>query len=387
MRNVPISKQVLFFLSILIVSFAFFTLIPSLFPHPEDFSPFAYAVAFLASLEVWLLIKEKKRKWLLVPILLVCLLALLDESGYGSEVMDIPPIYSQRLHTEIRDLHNLIGIAMDISIEALEDANWNGNLFVGFLTLDAILLIGGLTFGWILRFRLPSVLKLLRKRILWLASGFWLTSGIAGAVYLLTLPPDPKNAFFLGYSLARLLSFASVFLLSSIPLVALIYRRHDSLSKEPSRWIEKNNRNLRMVCGAIVFAGLAYQLYATFIFLPDQQTWAARFTPLALWLTSIAWFAFLGLRAWSGGLREPLSKFLARFINFLRREPAYFFMGGAILLILVAQLNDQDVIPLSKLIQTPGFHIKNWGLWIEETFEMISGFLFIAGAFYFPESK
>jgi hypothetical protein len=74
-------------------------------------------------------------------------------------------------------------------------------------------------------------------------------------------------------------------------------------------------------------------------------------------------------------------------MSFLSREPSYFYAGAAVLLILVAQLIDQDIIPLNAMIRTPGFHVKLWGLWTEETFEMNGAFMFIAAACYFPKSK
>src|SRR3990172_4282407 len=120
MRNVPLRNQITTVLLILAVSFFLFTLFPTVFPHPEDFSPYAYVVAFLAGIEIFILIRHAKRRWFLLPILILCLLALLDETGYGSEVMNIKPFYSQTLHTEIRDLHNAIGLAIELGAQALE---------------------------------------------------------------------------------------------------------------------------------------------------------------------------------------------------------------------------------------------------------------------------
>lgn len=388
MRNVPLRKQLLVFFLILSVSFILFTLVPSLFPHPEDFSPYAYIVAFIACLEVWLLMEDGKRKCLLLPILLVCVLALLDETGYGSEVMDIPPIYySQTLHTQIRDLHNLIGIAIELGSQALVGAQWNGPLFGVFLAVDGLLLAAGLFFGWLLRFRVPRTEEGLRRRILWLTAGFWFASGLAAAIYLLSLTQDPTNAFFLGYSAIRLASVLGIFAISTALGILLFSQRKSPRLRNISGWLTKHSRIVLIFCEFLILVCLAYQLYAPFVFLPDQQTRLERITPLGLWLQAIAWFALLGAHAWRGGLREPVSRLFSRFADFLRREPAYLYMGCAVGLIVIAQLIDQGLIPLNTMIRTPGFHVSLWGLWTEETFEMNGAFMFIAAAFYFPKTK
>ncbi len=389
MKNPSLRDHLVTFLLILIVSFLLFTFFPGLFPHPEDFSPYVYVVAFLACIEVWFLVKGSKRRWLLVPVLLICLLALLDETGYGSEVMDIAPIYSQTLHAEIRDLHNLIGIAVELGSLALEEAHWNGNLFVGFLALDGFLLAAGFLLGWLLRFRLPRNEKSVRQRTAWLMALFWFASGLAASLYLLILPRDPKNALFLGYSATRLFSVAVAFLVSSTPIAILVAQRkkRQVQTKAFSNWLDKHNRTLFVVSIALILISLAYQIYAPFVFLPDEQTRLERVTPLMLWLLAVAWFALLGALAWRGGLRRPISGLFGRLVNFLRREPAYFYTTCAVVLILIAQLIDRSVIPLNTLIHTPNFQVKLWGLWTEEIFEMNGAFLFIVAAFYFPKTK
>lgn len=374
MRDVPLKKQLITVLLILVMSYSLFTFFPTLFPHPEDFSPYVYAVAFLICIEVWLLIRNGRRRWLLLPVLLVLLLALLDETGYGSEVMDIPPIYSQTLHTEIRDLHNLIGIAVELGSQALKEAHWNGNLFAALLAQDGVLLVAGILFGLLLRFRFPRSEEKVSTRIFRLVAYFWLASGLAATVYLLSLPRDPTNAFFLGYSATRIVSIVITFLISTTPLALLISQRKKPQLKNVTNWLYGRRRAILFVCISLILISFAYQLYAPFVFLPDQQTRLERITPIVLWLLAVAWFALLGAHAWRGGLREPVSKLFGRFADFLRREPAYFYMGSAVFLIVVAQLIDQDIIKL-------------WGLWTEEIFEMNGAFLFIAAAFYFPKRK
>lgn len=389
MRTRPLWKHLVTVLTILGSSYLLFTLFPSLFPHPEDFSPYTYVVAFVALVESWLMLKDGKRRWLLLPILFLCLLALLDETGYGSEVMDIKPFYSQTLHTEIRDLHNAIGLAIELGARALEDWHWNASLFVNFLTLDGILLAAWLLFGSLLRFRTPRSEEKLRNRILWLVAGFWLASGLTAAVYLLRLPQDPKNAFFLGHSAIRLISAVGTFVISAAPIAFLMYQRKtpQGFPKSISNWLSEHSRVMLVVSIMLALVSFAYQFYAPLVFLPDQQTRLERITPIVLWLLAFAWFALLGLMAWRGHLRRPITELGTRLAEFLRREPGYFYTIGALTLILIAQLIDRDLIPLNTLIQTPNFYVKLWGLWTEETFEMTGAFLFITAAFYFPKTK
>lgn len=387
MRNVPLRNQITTVLLILAVSFFLFTLFPTVFPHPEDFSPYAYVVAFLAGIEIFILIRHAKRRWFLLPILILCLLALLDETGYGSEVMNIKPFYSQTLHTEIRDLHNLITVGIELGGQALEKAHWNGVIFANFLSFDGLLLAAGLVFGWLLRFRIPKSEEKVRDRIVWLTSGFWFFSGLAAVGYLLSLPQDPKNAFLFGHSITRLLSLIGVFFLSTAPVAILISQRNSQrFLKSLSTWLS-DHISMISLSGIILLLTIFYQFYVPFIFLPDQLARLDRITPLVLWLMAVCWFAMLGIQAWHGGLLTPITDLILHFANFLRREPAYFYMISAVFLILVAQLIDKGIIPLNTLIRTPNFHIKLWGLWTEETLEMDGAFLFLLATFYFPEAK
>jgi hypothetical protein len=385
---VSLSRHVITFMLILVISFILFTLFPSIFPHPEDFSPYAYVVAFLAGLVVWLLLKESTRKWMLIPVLLVCFFALLDETGYGSEVMDIPPIYSQSLHTEIRDLHNLIGIGVELASKALEEANWNGALFLAFLAIDLLLVVGALGFGWLYRQNKRKDNSVRQNRIVWLISSFWFIFGLFTTIFLIILPQDPKNAFIFGYSFLRVGMLVLVIVLSFTPFFALLYfRKKQKFRQTLVNQLNKSITYFVVISLLLIIGALAYQIYAPFIFLPDQQIRLERLTPLIMWALAIAWFTLLAAIAWRGGLSEPLTNKFQRFLGFLRREPAFFYLGAALLLILVAQFIDQDVIPLNTMIKTPGFHVKLWGLWTEETFEMNGAFMFIAAAFYFPKRK
>jgi hypothetical protein len=389
MKTRSLWQHLLIVFAIVLTSFVLFTFFPSIFPHPEDLSPFAYVIAMLAGIEVFILLKDGRRRWFVAPVLILCLLALLDETGYGSEVMSIKPFYSQTLHVEIRDLHNLIGIAMELGTKALSDRHWDGNLFTQFLIIDGIFLIAGFFFTWLLRFQMPANEERIKKRILLLTSEFWLLAGFLTAIYLFSLPQDPKNTFLLGHSLTRLISAAGPISISLVPIIVLSVGNFANKTggRSVTNRLSRQIRPIQVISILLSLASLVYQLYAPFIFLPDQQVRLQRISPIVVWLLGISWVTVLSIRAWQGGLRKPLTDMFLRFTNYLRREPAYFYMISAVIIILFAQLIDQSFIPLNTMIQTPNFHVQLWGLWTEEIFEINGAFLFTLSAFYFPKQK
>jgi hypothetical protein len=356
------------------VSYTAFTVWRGQVPHPEDASPFFYAVAFIAGVQMWLLL-PKERKWLYVPVLVLCLLALLDEAGYGSEVMDIAPIYSESMNTEIRDLHNAIAIGIGLLTAWLEEMRWNWDLFVSFLTPDAAVLGGAVAFGWLQRRgakrrKAPAW----KQRALWVTAGFLAAAALISAGYLFSLPPDPRNAILLGYSAVRLASALSVLTIGLTPLVVIWRSNQAKLLKRIEAFMRSRAASVGQAflwVGAL--AMVAYQFYAPFLFLPDDRVRLERITPLALWLLASAVFLLLGMRAWRGGLARSVRTFIGGILTFFRREPAFFYGGAALFLILVAQLNDKHLFPIDEAT----------GLWIEEVFETTGSFMFIAAAVYF----
>ncbi|MEX1248447.1 MAG: hypothetical protein WEA61_08185 [Anaerolineales bacterium] len=374
-------------LLVLSTSYVFFTLFPELFPHPSEFSSFAYAVAFTAMLEVWLLFVPGRRKWLYLPILIICLLALLDEIGYGSEVMDIRPFYSETLHTEIRDLHNAISVLITLGSDWLADLRWIGELSDFFLTLDAVLAAVCLALGWLLRRGLTGAREQAwQSRALSLTLSFTLFTSLAGATWLLVLPQDPKNAWLLGYSTVRLLSAAAILALSLAAGFLLWKQKTKSgeFTAGAKDFVQGRPGRLMMVgLGIAVLAGVAYQVYAPLVFLPDDRTRLERLTPLVIWLFAVALFWLMGALAWRGYFRRSATSVATGFIAFLKREPAFFYAGIALFLILIGQLNDKNILPLDDWIRTPNFRIRAWGLWTEEVFEMVAAFLLIVGTSFF----
>ncbi|MBX3048998.1 MAG: hypothetical protein KIT46_01700 [Anaerolineales bacterium] len=376
MTKTPFRKLLVHCALITAAGFSLYTLFADRLPHPEDISPFVYAIALLVCLLAWLKL-PKGRKWLYGPIVLLCLLALLDESGYGSEVFDIQPFYSTRYNTEVRDLHNAFGLGQELLSLWLAEKNWQAAEFMKFLFLDGALILGGFLFAWGLQ--LSKETERQDRIVRWTPTG-WLLLGLAAAGWLLALPADERTAVWGGYSIARLSTIAGILLASALPLCLARRTGWQPLKAKLAAWLTgRRGQQVALWAAALVLAGLAYQVQATFVFLPDAQVRLARVTPVAMWLLAAAGLAWLSIMAWRGHFRRSLGAWLRDALNWLESEPAYFYAGFALALILVAQLIDREVIPLNQWIP-PAEHIPLWGLWTEEVFEMLGAvFFFLAG--------
>ncbi len=370
-------------LLILAISFVLFTLLPDTLPHPEDFSPWAYLVAFIASVIAWLLLPRNASRWLYAGIVLLCTLALLDESGYGVEIFGWQPLYLEQYHVEIHDLHNLAALGFELLGDFLEESRWNAAQFTSFMLFNAALLALGLIQRALLR--QPAGFKSLQRhhRITSTTAAAIALVGLAAATYLALLPSDEKNSLLLGYSAVRLGSMAVILAGSLAPIAALAFVR-EAAYKWAERFMDATARWLPWIGLAAVIGLIAYQVNSTFVFLPDEQARLERITPLVFWLaTELIILGLAGL-AWQERWQATFIDMWRNFVAFLRQQPAFLYAGFAVLLILIAQLIDQNIIPLNEWIVTPNFHVALWGLWTEELFEMTGAFFFLAAAWFFP---
>lgn len=365
----------------IVAIYALFTGLPGIFPHPEDFSPWVYLIAFIATLVACVQLPKDTRRWPFWTIALLCLLALLDESGYGVEIFDWKPLYLPQYHVYIRDLHSLADFAVELAREMLDELRWSGAHFASFVLFDVGQLLGAGLFAWVCRRGMTQAKEARwQGRIRAVTITAVAVVGLAAAAALLALPADPKNAILLGYSAIRL---GSVFLVLAVSLVPVILNRRsdtkllDLALAGKAGWVTP-------ALWLIAVAGFGYQLYAPFVFLPDQQVQLARITPLVLWLFAEATTIAMARLLWRGKLRRPLSQVWNDVGLALKNEPSFFYVGIALILIFIAQLIDQDLIPLNQWIVTPGFHVDLWGLWTEETFEMTGAFMFLMAAWLFP---
>lgn len=379
MKTWTLSKHAFFALIITVVIYALFTLFPRILPHPEGFSPWVYLLAFFVTfIAAWKVPGPRRwRYWLIVAL---CLIVLLDESGYGVEIFGWRPLYIQEYHVYVRDLHGLAAVLGSALGLWLETMHWSAPLFMKLLFFDLALII----LSWLLtqsfRWGLSNGAETKwRDRIL---SASRVASGLAGLIaagILLGLPGDPKNAFLLGYSVARLGSVAFILLVSFFPfwLHALpkgSERAGDFLS---FRWLTR-------VLGLLVLILLIFETYATFLFLPDQITQVSRLIPIALWVLAEIMIILTAQAVWRGQWRESPSIYWDRFLSYIRNESSFVYVGFAILLIAIAQLIDRGVLPESLWLPTTD---RVWGLWTEETFEMTAAFMFLIAAGLFPRGQ
>jgi hypothetical protein len=376
-------------LLILVAAYAAFTLAPpGSLPHPEDFSPWAYLPAVLALLWACLRLGKVQHGWAYWLIFGLCLLAFLDESGYGVEILGTKPWHIARYNVDIHDIHSLLGLGWELLLDWLQKMRWDERIFAEMLGFDLALLLGGLGFTTLVRHNLAGKKEAAwQLRIQELGLTAWVVICLAAVSALLHLPSDPKNAVFLGLSAARLLSIAALLIAGGLPLLLAIGRpaAWQRGARLFAAWMKKTPGRVYALGVAAVLLGLGFQLYAPFVFLPDQQVLIERIAPLALWLCAAGTLVLLAARQWAGQLRQPLGRRLLELLAGLGREPAFFYAAFAVLLIAIAQLIDLEYIPLNSWIQTPGFHVRLWGLWTEETFEMVAAFEFLAAAFVFPK--
>ncbi len=390
MKNLSLRQHIGLAFLILILSYVLFTLLhPAILPHPEDFSPWAYVVAFLALLVACFRLPKQRGNWRYWFILLLCTLALLDETGYGVEIFGWPPLYLPQYHLEIHDLHNLFNLAVQLASQRLDALHWNGAQFFRFLVLDAVFLMLGALFVVAVRTpRAAAKEAQWQTRIIHLSSVFAAALGMVAAIYLFFLPADPKNAFLFGHSLVRLASAAFILVLSLLPVALMAFKRAQ-FQKSVVQWHKKSRfaAELPAILFVLMLLALAYQLVVPFVFLPDQIARFERVTPLVQWLLAELFIFWLAAMLWAGHFRKPFIELWRDFVASMAREPVFFYAAFAVILIAIAQLIDVNIIPLNDWIKTPNFHVQLWGLWTEETFEMTAAYEFLAASLFFPRRK
>lgn len=387
-RNLSPIKHLAIASGLTVFIYALFTLAQGALPHPEDFSPTVYVVAFTACLLSLLLVGSWRRFWGYLPIWIFCTLAFLDEIGYGAEVdwIDVQPLTIRPYNVQIHDLHNLIGLMVEVLIRNLEARHWNSALFEEFLGLTILLGLFGLAFAVASRLAARPSDPEAMPRLLQTASYFSLAAGATAAIWLLALPRDPRHAFLLGYSVDRIALAAVALIGGAAPWVW--YRLRPARRAETPRVFERKWMRglLAAGAGAILAGYLVYICWAPLEHAVDQRAILARISPLVVWLAAEAWLLLLLLVARKGSFNRPLRSYVQPIDSFFRHHPAYVYTTLSVTLILAAQvLFDKGILPLNRWLVTPGFWLNgNWELWTEETWEMTGGFLFLVASFAFP---
>jgi hypothetical protein len=388
MRKLAWWQHGLLALLVAAVIFAVFTLFLEHMPDPEDFSPQVYFVACLLLLAGSLRLQRAGRhplQWAYWLLLALCVLIFLDEIAYGVELLGFQPIYIERYHFYIRDLHSSIGFVQGVVGEWLQKGGWNAGLFAGLLQLNAALGAALLLLWWLMRRGLPASDEAAwRLRMLRVAAGASLLASLAALLYLLQLPADPKHGVWLGFSVARL---GGLLLLAAAAGLAGWALRALRPGQAAPAWLARRlPGGLQWLLAAIVLAALYFQFRAGFLSMYDELTRLARQLPLVLWAQAQALLAWLALLLWNGRLRRSLGASLRSLLQALRQNPAFIYVLVALGLILIAQLIDQNYLPLNNYISTPNYYIHDWAIWTEETFEMIGAFLFALAALVMPRT-
>lgn len=366
--------------------FAIFTVFQMRLPDPEAFSPQVFFVAAALLLAATVRMGPLPLRWVYWLITGLCIFIFLDEIAYGVELLDFQPIYIERYNFYIRDLHSSIGSLSGVLQEWLPEAGWNPALFATLMRISARVGLGLLAVWALARHGLQAAKEAAwQARILRLTLWASLLTSLITLGYLLWLPADPKNAFLFGFSPARLTVVAGLALAAALAAWLLWQpARWPALQARISAVLGRYALLASLLLAAVALAGLYYQIDASFHFLPDDLVRLQRMMPPVLWAMAQALLLWLAVQLWTGRLRTSVITMLRDTQQAFRQHPAFVYVAFGLFVIFVAQLIDQNLLPLDDLLYTPNYRIQHWAGWTEETLEMIGAFLFLIAAFLVP---
>lgn len=366
--------------------FVLFTVFQVRLPDPEAFSPQVFFVAAALLLAGTVRMGPHPLRWVYWLITGLCIFIFLDEIAYGVELLDFQPIYIERYNFYIRDFHSSIGSLSGVLQEWLPEAGWNPALFATLMRITAGVGLGLLVVWALARHGLQAAKEAAwQTRILRLTLWASLLTSLITLGYLLWLPADPKNAVLLGLSLPRFAVVAGLALAAA--LAAWLLRqpaRWPAVQARISAWLGRYALLASLLLAAVALGGLYYQVDASFHFLPDDLVRLQRILPPVLWAMAQALLLWLAVQLWTGRLRTPVITMLRDIQQAFRQHPAFIYVAVSLLVIFVAQLIDQNLLPLDDMLYTPNYRIQHWAGWTEETLEMIGAFLFLIAAFLVP---
>lgn len=367
--------------------FAVFSQFRKDMPNPEEFSPQVYFIASLMLLAGCIRMGAQPLRWLYWLVFALCVFIFLDEIAYGVELLGFQPIYIARYNFYMRDLHSSISFVRGVLEEWLPQAGWNPALFITFLRIDLVLLLGGLAQWYLARQGLHGASEAnWRARIMTLLAVASAATSLLAVGFLLWLPADPKNALLLGLSPARLAAVAAALLYPGL-LLWLSFKRPDIWQRLFVRLEATLARHPTAITAGLalaVLAGFIFQVQASFTFLPDELVRLTRIAATVVWLMAQALWLWLAVQLWRGRLRTPVITLVRQGWQTIKNHPTLIYVGVALVIVFIAQLIDQNYLPLDELLYTPNYHIHYWATWTEESFEMIGAFLFALGALVMP---
>jgi hypothetical protein len=376
---------------LLLVPFFLYTAFAKYLPFPEDSSPFLYAAATLFCF--WSLSKLKGTSsfWGYIWIPILALFGFLEEISYGMELGWYKPFTVGNPDLLFQDFHNFVHIFIRWVEAGLGLGEWNSDLFGAFLWIDLIVIV--FWFLWLAILRSNSYKLSTSKwkdrvfRFAFISSGI---VGLACAVWLFVLPADPKNAAFMGLSLARLAEI--FFVLGSATLTISVYRLSRSRRRPPFSDIFERNATKRksfLVFGLLFFglaAGFLYQIIASFTTSPEEMVLIGRVTPLVSWLIAQSGLCVLAAAFWRQHLRKAWSIYAGRLFAFFTERPPLVYTVFAIALLFFAQALDRDYFFLPNTgREFTGVLARDWHVWTEESFELIAAIQLAVASYFFPK--
>lgn len=383
-----IPKHLGFASLIVVLVYLLFTLLRKSLPSPEMLSPFAYLLAFGVLFRAYLRVDRSKDTRLHFLIMALCGFAFLDEISYGVEPGFVQPIYVEKYNVYIYDLHNLIGLVIELVQIFLSENRWNSGLFSRFLQMDSLAIALSLVYLFSLRRNLQT--KQLTSRILKQLTTFLFIAGLLSIVSLASLPADPKNAWLLSYSRSRIAMMTGIFVLSATPMLVLGYLRKvrggaKSLHSRLDAVFSTKKILRRLTLGSIVatFAALIYQFSTPFVLYPDQKTIIERVNPMMAWILFSFLLLLTAVQAWKGKLTRPLRGYTEPIRIYLQNNPALIYALFAIILVVVAQVNDKGWVLIGELFAFPDSGVLDWGWWTEEVFEFTAALEFYAASLFY----
>ncbi len=372
----------MWFFAFIIITFFLFKV------HPEDAAPYTYFLATISGFIFLINRSPKQHSGPNIVIFIITVLLMLDESAYGTEVFNIEPIYWKRYNYYVFDLHNFFPGLLEILNFELNRADWDFGMFDRFMKMDIVII--GLLLPYLIIYRLRIKKKTetdqIRQIAIDLASIFLIGYAFFSIYQIMSLPADPKNMWLFGYSKNRIILF--ILICIYIGFLVAIYFNVINSKKKIIQFLKHimDSTGPKILMWLSLGLGLLiitiYQFILPFSPFPDYKALFPRMTPLVnLIAVSLTFLCFI-LINWDGIFSRSLSSYKKTLSYFFRRYPGYIYLGFVVIQIFISILIDQDQIPLEFMVwKLKG--IGHWGIWVEESFEMIASFeLIVAGATY-----
>jgi hypothetical protein len=383
-------KHVALALAVVILIYVLYTFFRKNLPSPDVLSPFAYLIAFIASFVSYWRIENKKSARFSLFVLVLTGLAFMDEISYGVEPGFVNAIYVEKYNVYIYDLHNLIGLIIELTQIFIKENEWNIELFAKFMQIDLIAILISVVYIAVLR--IGQKTKDSQGQILFLFVQFLFFSGIISVLSLALLPADPKNAWLFVFSKSRIALMATIFLFSSMPLVFLTYLKRKSGARgltitklQELISTENSLKRLRLIGYGIIVAVLVYEFWTPFITYPDQKVIVDRITPIVALSIFTAILFLTVVQGWKGKLTRPMKSYLEPFQAFVNANPSLIYAVTAVVIIIIAQINDKSWVVLGDMFAFPSVGISDWGWWTEEVFEFTAAIEFYFASLFFKK--